>query len=361
MTLNRYFTLGNTGLRVSQLALGAMTFGTEWGWGADREAAEQLLSLYLDRGGNLVDTADLYTGGTSEQWLGEMIRERGIRDRVVLATKFSYNAEPGNPNAGGNGRKNMLRAVEGSLRRLQTDYIDLYLLHTWDGVTPVEEVMRSFDDLIRAGKVRHVGLSNTPAWYASRAQTLAELRGYERLSALQLEYSLVERNIEREFVPLGIELGMGVMVWSPLGSGMLSGKYRAGDAGVPATEGRLQVMQDSTNPAFVKLKQERNWRIVAELEAVSEAIGRSMAQVALNWVANRPGVASVLVGATKLHQLEDNLGALEFEIPSELSQRLDVVSSLPASFPYSFFEGEIQSMIHTSNVASKPAGYFELA
>ena len=203
------------------------------------------------------------------------------------------------------------------------------------------------------------GLSNTPAWYASRAQTLAELRGYEKLCALQLEYSLIERNIEAEFIPLGIRHGMGVMVWSPLGSGMLSGKYRARDTAGPAAEGRLQVMQDSTNPAFAKLKQERNWRVVAELEAVSDALGRSMAQVALNWVANRPGVASVLVGATKLHQLEDNLGALDFEIPGELSQRLDVVSALPKSFPYSFFEGEIQSMIHTTSVVSKPGGYFE--
>ncbi|MCB9588010.1 MAG: aldo/keto reductase [Polyangiaceae bacterium] len=357
MTLNRYFTLGNTGLRVSPLALGAMTFGTEWGWGTNRETAEQMLSLYLERGGNFIDTADLYTGGTSEQWLGEMISERKLRDRVVLATKFSYNAEPGNPNAGGNGRKNLLRAVEGSLRRLKTDYIDLYLLHTWDGVTPVEEVMRTFDDLVRAGKVRHVGLSNTPAWYAARGQTLAEARGYERLSALQLEYSLVERHIEREFIPLGTELGMGVMVWSPLGSGMLSGKYRAKDGAAPSTEGRLQVMQDSTNPGFTKLKQERNWRIVAELEQVSDALGHSMAQVALNWVANRPGVASVLVGATKLSQLEDNLGALDFDIPTELRQRLDAVSALPQSFPYSFFEGEIQSMIHTADVARKPPRY----
>ncbi|MEM8716989.1 MAG: aldo/keto reductase, partial [Cyanobacteria bacterium P01_G01_bin.4] len=220
MSLNRYYTLGNSGLRVSQLALGTMTFGTEWGWGADRETAKALFDMYVDAGGNLIDTADLYTNGTSETWLGEFIAERKLRDRIAIATKFSYNAEPGNPNAGGNGRKNILRAVEGSLTRLGTDYIDLYILHTWDRVTPAEEVMRTLDDLVRSGKVRYLGLSDVPAWYASRAQTIAHFRGYEPLSTLQLEYSLAERNIEHEFVPLGTEQGMGIMVWSPLASGL---------------------------------------------------------------------------------------------------------------------------------------------
>ena len=219
----------------------------------------------------------------SEQWVGEFVRERQLRDRVVITTKFSFNADPTNPNAGGNGRKNILRAVEGSLRRLNTDYIDLYLLHTWDMITPVEEVLRTFDDLVRSGKVRHIGLSNTPAWYASRAQTLAQLRGWEPLSALQLEYSLVERTVESEYVPLGQQLGMGIMVWSPLGSGLLSGKYKPSQSQTHGT-GRLQTVKDTNNPAFNKFS-ERNFAIVAELEKVAREAGRSMAQVAINWVA----------------------------------------------------------------------------
>ncbi|NJL46700.1 MAG: aldo/keto reductase [Leptolyngbyaceae cyanobacterium SM2_5_2] len=356
MALNTYYTLGKSGLRVSRLALGTMTFGTEWGWGADETSARQLFNAYVDAGGNFVDTADLYTGGTSEAWLGQFIAERNLRDRMVITTKFTYNAEPGNPNAGGNGRKNILRAVEGSLQRLGTDYIDLYMLHTWDTITPVEEVMRTMDDLVRSGKVRHIGLSDTPAWYAARGQTLAEWRGYEPLSALQLEYSLVERNIEQEFVSLGTELGMGIMVWSPLASGLLSGKYKPSESGSTGA-GRLATMQGSSNPGFQKFS-DRNWKIVGELERVAQILDRSMAQVAINWTANRPGIASVIIGATKLSQLEDNLKALDFEIPSELKQRLDEVSRPAVQFPYSFFGDEIQGMIHGGvTVGAKPVGY----
>ncbi|BAU10329.1 aldo/keto reductase [Leptolyngbya sp. NIES-3755] len=351
-----YYTLGKSGLRVSQLALGTMTFGTEWGWGADEETARQLFNTYMDAGGNFIDTADLYTGGTSESWLGKFIQERNLRDRTIIATKFSYNAEPGNPNAGGNGRKNIFRAVEGSLKRLGTDYIDLYILHTWDRITPAEEVMRTLDDLVRSGKVRHVGLSDVPAWYAARSQTLAEWRGYEPLSTLQLEYSLVERNIEREFVPLGQELGMGVMVWSPLASGLLSGKYKPSEGGTVG-EGRLETVKNVSNPAFQKFS-DRNWKIVAELEKVAKELDRPMAQVAVNWTVNRPGIASVIVGATKLSQLKDNLEALNFEIPKELSDRLEQVSRPESQFPYSFFENDIQGMIHGgASVGLKPTGY----
>jgi aryl-alcohol dehydrogenase-like predicted oxidoreductase len=259
-----YYTLGHTGLRVSRLALGTMTFGTDWGWGADEKTARELFFRYLESGGNVIDTADLYTNGNSERWLGQFIRDAGIRDKIVLTTKFSYNGSPGNPNAGGNGRKHILTAVEGSLKRLATDHIDLYLLHTWDRLTPPEEVMRTFDDLVRSGKVRHVGLSDVPAWYASRAQALAEWRGYEKLSALQLEYSLVERGIEDEFIPLGIHQGLGTMVWSPLGSGLLSGKYKPSQGG-KFGEGRLQTLAGTANPGFAKFN-DRNWAIVAELE-----------------------------------------------------------------------------------------------
>jgi aryl-alcohol dehydrogenase-like predicted oxidoreductase len=356
MSLNTYYTLGKSGLRVSRLALGAMTFGTEWGWGADETTARQLFNTYVDAGGNFVDTADLYTNGTSETWVGKFIAERNLRDRLVIATKFSYNAEPGNPNTGGNGRKNMLRAVEGSLKRLGTDYIDLYLLHTWDTITPAEEVMRTLDDLVRSGKVRHIGLSDTPAWYAARAQTLADWRGYEPISTLQLEYSLVERNIEREFVSLGRELDLGIMVWSPLASGLLSGKYKPSE-GSYSGEGRLETVKGISNPAFQKFS-DRNWAIVTELEQVAQELGHSMAQVAVNWVANRPGVASVIIGATKLAQLKDNLQALEFDIPLELVNRLENISQPVAQFPDSFFGNEIQGMIHGGvMVGRKPAAY----
>lgn len=357
MSVDTYYTLGRSGLRVSRLALGTMTFGTEWGWGADEDTARQLFNTYIDAGGNFIDTADLYTNGTSEAWIGKFVAERELRDRVVIATKFSYNAQPGNPNAGGNGRKNILRAVEGSLKRLQTDYIDLYILHTWDQITPAEEVMRTLDDLVRSGKVRHVGLSDTPAWYAARAQTLAEWRGYEPLSTLQLEYSLVERNIEREFVPLGLELGMGIMVWSPLASGLLSGKYKPSEGSVSG-EGRLDTLRDSKNSAFQKFT-ERNWKIVAELENVAKEVGHSMAQIAVNWTVNQPGIASVIVGATKLSQLEDNLKSLDFQIPSELNLRLEAISRPEPQFPYTFFEPNHQGMIHGGKlVGLKPTGYY---
>ena len=356
MSVDSYYTLGRSGLRVSRLALGTMTFGDDWGWGADEKVSRAIFDRYLEAGGNFFDTADGYTGGNSERMLGKFVRESGTRDRAVIASKFTFNdasAGARNPNSGGNQRKNVLRALEGSLKRLGTDYIDLYLLHAWDQVTPPEEVMRTFDDLVRSGKVRHVGFSNVPAWYAARAQTLAEWRGWELATALQLEYSLVERNIEREFTGLAQQLGMGIMVWSPLASGLLSGKYKPGQQG----EGRLQAVKDSSNPAFQKINP-RNWKIVAGLEQVARQTGRSMAQVALNWTANRPGVASVIVGATKLSQLEDNLKALDFGLPAELAAQLEAASAPPQQYPYYFFESELQGMVHGgASVGDKPAGY----
>jgi aryl-alcohol dehydrogenase-like predicted oxidoreductase len=354
MMKDTYFTLGRSGLKVSRLALGTMTFGTEWGYGADKSVAKSIFDRYIDAGGNFVDTADLYTGGTSETWVGEFVADRKIRDKVVLSTKYTFSADPGNPNAGGNGKKNMLRAIEGSLRRLGTDYVDLYLLHAWDTITPVEEVMRTFEDLVRSGKVRHAGLSDVPSWYASRGQTLAECRGWDPLCALQLEYSLVERNIEREFPRLATELGMGIMAWSPLAGGLLSGKYRPNGSGTP---GRLETTRNSGNPAFAKFTP-RNWNIVAELEAVANEVGRSMAQVALNWVANRPGVGTTLLGATRLSQLDDNLASLDFVLPDPLRERLDHASAIDPGHPYVFFGPLIQPMITGDlKVSGKPPGY----
>lgn len=344
MRLNEYTTLGRSGLCVSPFCLGAMTFGTEWGWGADEKISRSLFDRYLEAGGNFIDTADGYTRGKSEEMLGQFIGEGGLRDKIVLATKFTFNGDPTNPNAGGNGRKNIYRALEASLRRLRTDYIDLYWLHAWDTITPVEEVVATLNDLTRQGKIRYYGFSDTPAWYVARACTLAEKDGKDALIALQLEYSLVERNIEREHIPAAQELGLGVCPWSPLGSGFLTGKYtRSGNDGTG--DGRLQKTRDSSNPTLKKFTGQ-NWKILEALLDVAKSIGRSPAQVALNWVATRPGVTSTILGASKLSQLEDNLSALDFAIPAELRARLDAVSAPPSIHPYAFFEGTIQTMVH---------------
>lgn len=353
MPLDQYYTLGRSGLRVSRLALGTMTFGNDWGWGAAEDTARAMFDRYLDAGGNFIDTADLYTEGSSESLLGKFITDSGTRDRVVLSTKFTYNAEPGNPNAGGNGRKNIMRAVEGSLRRLKTDYIDLYLLHTWDRITPAEEVMRTLDDLVRAGKIRYAGLSDVPAWYAARAQTWAETHALSPLVNLQLEYSLTERHIEHEFVPMAKELGMGITAWSPLAMGLLSGKYKPSEVG--NGDGRLHKVSGA--PGFDRFT-ERNWRIVAALENVAGQIGKPMAQVALNWVATQPGLASVIVGASKREQLDANLAALDFELPTELRAQLDAASEPERPFPYYMFVDAQQSRIHGGvSVGDKPVGY----
>src|SRR3984893_10186719 len=311
MDLKSYTTLGRTGLRVSPLCLGAMTFGTEWGWGADEAVSRSMFDRCVDAGGNFVDTADGYQGGQSEQMCGKFINERKLRDQIVLATKFTFNGSPGNPNSGGNGRKNIYRAIDASLRRLNTDFIDLYWLHAWDTVTPVEEVVNTLTDLVRAGKIRHYGFSDTPAWYVARAHTLAEQQGKERLVALQLEYSLVERNIEREHVPAAQELGLGITPWSPLAGGFLSGKYqRQGNTG--QGEGRLEIVKNMPNSGFQKFK-ERNWQILDVVLDVAKQINKSPAQVALNWAASQPGITSTIIDASKLLQLEDNLRCVEFE------------------------------------------------
>jgi aryl-alcohol dehydrogenase-like predicted oxidoreductase len=344
MSLTDYVTLGRSGLRVSPLSLGTMTFGTEWGWGSDEPQAREIFDRYTDQGGNFVDTADFYTQGKSEQMLGKFIADKKLRDRLVLATKFTFNTESGNPNAGGNGRKNIYQSLEASLRRLQTDFIDLYWLHAWDTVTPVEEVLATMNDLVRDGKIRYYGFSDTPAWYVARAQTLAEKEGKERLIALQLEYSLVERNIEREHIPAAQQLGIALCPWSPLAGGFLTGKYtREGNSGKGV--GRLETTKTSGNPAFNKFS-ERNWQISDALVAVAKQINKPPAQVALNWVITQPGVTSTIIGATKISQLNDNLQAAEISIPSDLRKRLDEVSAPEAIHPYIFFSGGIQDMVN---------------
>ncbi|MBO0911502.1 MAG: aldo/keto reductase [Acidobacteria bacterium] len=341
-----YVLLGRSGLRVSRLCLGTMTFGMDWGWGSAEEASRQIFNRFLDSGGNFIDTADGYTNGTSETLLGKFLKERGARDRTVVATKFGFGREPGNPNAGGLGRKNIYSALETSLRRLQTDYIDLYWLHNWDTFTPAEELMATLDDLVRAGKVRYLGFSNCPGWFLGRAQTIAELRGLTPIIALQLEYSLVEREIEKEHLPAALELGMGITPWSPLAGGLLTGKYQSAK-GELTGDGRLHAVKE--HPSFRELFNERNWKIASELVKVAGEIGRTPAQVALNWVANRAGVSSTTIGATKLDQLEDNLRSLDFAIPPELGRRLEEISAPPITYPYYFFfKQEFRDMVSGS-------------
>jgi aryl-alcohol dehydrogenase-like predicted oxidoreductase len=342
MSLTNYITLGRSGLRVSPLSLGTMTFGTEWGWGADEDASRAIFNRYAEAGGNFIDTANAYTGGASERMVGKFISERSLRDRVVLATKFTFNTDPANPNSGGNGRKNIHVALEASLRRLQTDYLDLYWLHAWDTFTPVEEVVSTLNDLVRAGKILHYGFSDTPAWYLTRALTLAEKEGKERLIALQLEYSLVERNIEREHLPAAQQFGLAVCPWSPLAGGFLSGRYqREGSTG--RGEGRLEITK--SNPVIERFT-ERNWRVLDALLEVAKRMDKPPAQVALNWVATQPGVTSTIIGATKLAQLDANVAALDFTIPVDLRKRLDQASALEPVSPYTFFAEPFRTMIN---------------
>lgn len=349
MALATFYTLGGSGLRVTRLALGTMTFGDGTGLSNDETTSRALFDRYLEAGGNLIDTADIYSAGVSEIQLGKFVKEAGVRDRVVIATKFTHNHQTGNPNAVGNSRRNLVRAVEASLQRLGTDYIDLYQMHLWDQLTRPEEVLRGLDDLVSSGKVRYIGLSDVPAWYASRMQTVAEVRGLEQLCVLQMEYSLLERNVEHEFVRLGIDYGMGLLVWSPLASGLLSGKYDT--AGI---EGRLTKVPAMSN----RRSQERTVAVVAELRSVAQELGRSMAQVAINWVAHRPGVGAVILGATQVAQLDDTLQALDFTIPPALQQRLDDISAPPAPHPYSMFSGVVARRANGNcDVRDKPAGY----
>ncbi len=342
MNLTDYVTLGRTGLRVSPLCLGAMTFGTEWGFGAEENISRDMFSRYIDAGGNFVDTADGYTMGHSEELVGKFINDRKLRDFVVLATKFTFNFGGGNPNGGGNGRKNIYRAVDASLQRLKQDYIDLYYLHAWDVVTPVEEVVDTLTDLVRDGKIRYYGFSDTPAWYIARAQTLAELQGKVGLATLQLEYSLVERNIEREHIPVAQELGIGICPWSPLAGGFLAGKYTREGQASGKGDGRLTA--PGAIPFFNRFK-ESNWKVLDTLLAVAKKLGKPPVQVALNWVATQPGITSTILGARTMAQLEDNLAAIAFAIPADLRKQLDEASAIEPGHPYIFFTPVIQPRI----------------
>ena len=328
----RYRLLGKSGLRVSQLCLGTMTFGEDWGWGSSKDESRQILDAFFEAGGNFIDTANVYTNGTSESLLGEFLK--GDRDRAVLATKYT-NAMPGtDPNAGGNQRKNMMRSVEASLKRLQTDYIDLYWLHIWDKITPLDEVMRAFDDLVRQGKILHAGVSDMAAWAVARASTLAELRGWTPFVGLQIEYSLIERTVERELIPMAEALGLGVTAWSPLAGGALTGKYVEGKAEADARMNNE--MMKSYNRS-----DERARRVVSEVQAVARDVGRSPAQVALAWLRQRPVPIIPIVGARRLEQFRDNLACLDLQLNTSQVERLDTASQIELGFPHDFYGGDL--------------------
>ncbi len=326
MPLDQYVTLGHSGLRVSQLCLGAMTFGEDLGWGSSVEESQRIIDRYIELGGNFIDTANFYTKSHSEKIIGDHVgRDPARRDRLVIATKFSGNLYPGDPNGGGSGRKSIVSACENSLRRLQTDYIDLYWLHNWDVHTPIEETMAALDDLVRAGKVRYLGVSDTPAWKIAQANVLAHFRGWSAFIGLQIEYSLLERSVEQELVPMALELGLGITPWSPLKGGVLSGKYTRRNAG--QAKGARQFTDVFLN--------ERAYAVVDELEAIAKAQQTTPARVALAWVREQPGVTSTIIGARRAEQLEDNIGSLDVMLTAQERSRLDALTKPTFGFPQS--------------------------
>ena len=333
LALNSYRLLGRSGLRVSPLALGGMTFGADWGWGADEEEARRIFDAYVDRGGNFIDTANVYTNGTSERLIGEFAADK--RERLVIATKYTMSMRPDDPNSGGNHRKSLVRSVEASLTRLKTDYVDLLYLHAWDGTTPVEEVLRGLDDLVRAGKTVYVGISDTPAWQVSRMQAIADLRGWSPLVALQLEYNLIERTVERDLIPMAREMGLGVIPWSPLASGVLAGKYSKADLDVGRGDAEPGGSRKNVAAANGSLT-ERGLAIAEVVKAVAHDIGKTPSQVALAWTLLNPAVTAPITGARSLVQFEDNLGALDIAFDDEQRARLDAASAVELGFPHEF-------------------------
>ncbi|MES2758084.1 MAG: aldo/keto reductase [Pseudomonadota bacterium] len=350
MPMRDYRTLGRSGLVVSPFCLGTMTFGTAR-WGSGEAESRAIFDAYVDQGGNFIDTADVYSSGRSEEMIGRFIADAALRDRIVLATKSGF-ADGQGPHAGGNGAKHIRTALEASLRRLKTDYIDLYWVHVWDSVTPAEELLETMASLVRSGKIRYWGMSNTPAWYAAKVATLAAVRGLPGPISLQYFYSLANRDIEDEFVPLAAEFGMGIVPWSPLAFGLLTGKYdRASvesaaprESGLPrdtAKEGAARPegdkRLDGANPFGDSLFTERNWKILDTLKAVADDSGLSQATVALSWVTGRAGVASTLMGVSRVEQIADNVAALDIVLSPQQRATLDAISAPEQKMLYSLF------------------------
>ena len=327
----QYKLLGKSGLRVSEICLGTMTFGEDWGWGSSKEESKKIYDAFREAGGNFIDTANVYTNGTSEKFIGEFIASE--RETIVLATKYTNGLGDNNPNGGGNQRKNMVQSVEASLKRLNTDYIDVLWLHAWDFMTPATEVMRAFDDLVRAGKVLYIGISDAPAWVVSQCNTLAELRGWTQFIGLQIEYSLIQRTPERELLPMARTLDIGVTAWSPLASGWLTGKYTNNNATVEERRLDNEMME-----GFVA-RSDRNLAIAKEVDQVAEQTGKSSSQVALSWLLSK-GVIPI-IGARKVHHIEDNLQSLDVKLSAEQIQQLEQVSQIELGFPHNFFKADM--------------------
>jgi aryl-alcohol dehydrogenase-like predicted oxidoreductase len=326
MALDSYITLGRSGLRVSPFSLGTMTFGEDHGWGTTPAESETILADYLDRGGNSVDTANIYTNGHSEKIVGDFFAARpGLRDRVVVGTKFFSNLYPGDPNGGGAGRKAIVQQLEQSLRRLQMDHVDVYWLHNWDQGAPIEETLRTLDDLVTAGKIRYIGLSDVPAWVAADAQAVARFRGWAPIVALQLEYSLLERTSEGELIPMAQASGMGVMPWSPRRRGRRAGPWARAKAGAGSV--------DTGRAHIVGAPSERDWVVIDALNAVASELGVKPAVAALAWVQSRPGVASTLIGARRLDQFHTNLTALDVTLTDAQVAALEEASAPALNFP----------------------------
>ncbi len=322
--LDHYVTLGRSGLRVSPFCLGTMTFGEDLGWGSSVKDSEAIVDRYVELGGNFIDTANLYTKGHSEKIIGDhLAHDREKRDRLVIATKFSGNLYPGDPNGGGSNRKSIVAACEQSLRRLRTDYIDLYWLHNWDKHTPIEETMSALHDLVQTGKVRYIGVSDTPAWKVAQAQLIAQFRGWSSFIGLQIEYSLLERTVEGELIPMAQELGMGVTPWSPLKGGVLSGKY---------TRENSTIKEDGRKWNAVFL-DDKAYSLIDELARIAKAQDTTVARVALAWVQGRAGVTSTIIGARSLAQLDDNLKGLEVALTAAQTEALDALSKPKLNWP----------------------------
>lgn len=322
-----YKLLGKSGMRVSEICLGTMTFGEDWQWGADYDESKKQFDTFVNAGGNFIDTANLYTNGTSEKFCGDFIGYD--REYFVLATKYTLCMNPDDPNASGNHRKNMVQAVERSLKRLNTDYIDLLWVHMWDDTTPPEEVMRALDDLVRAGKVFHVGVSDTPAWRVSQMNTMAELKNWSRFVGLQVEYSLIERGVERDLIPMANAFGMTVTPWAPLGGGVLTGKYKKVDGKIESGDAKR---------ANLIRKNDRNIEIADKVVEIAKKNSVSPAQVAMNWCRQKSDNIIPIVGARTAEQLIDSLGCLEFRLSDDDMKALDDVSAIDLGFPHEFLE-----------------------
>ena len=332
----RYQLLGPSGLRVSELCLGTMSFGDAWGFGADEKESHRILEGFAEAGGNFLDTANAYHQGQSEEILGTFLGPD--RERWVVGTKYTLAMRPGDPNAAGNSRKNLRQSVEASLRRLQTEYLDLLWVHAWDYTTPVEEVMRGLDDLVAAGKVNYVALSDAPAWVASAANTMAALRGWSPLVALQAEYSLIERTAERELLPVAAAFGLSLTAWAPMGAGILTGKYTRGPATTPEDSKRAAANQSRLS--------DRTLRIAREVDRVADELGATSAQVAVAWLHRRDRRVVPILGIRTLDQLHDVLGCLEVELPATQRARLDEVSRIEYGFPYELLGGPQGQMVY---------------